>query len=279
MRELWPRTILVELVGVFGVVFFSAGVVCVNQMTTQERSEVLGEGEDGRPSTRAVPPVTLHQPGLFGVALTQGVILAVMLAVTVPATGGYLNPAVTIAQWAFGRIDSQRAAALLGAQLAGSALAASALRLVFKLDVLQAARFGTPHMNLGFAYPALVNQQATVIAGSGIELLLTFFLALAMFAPIGSAGDPARMSLAPGMVQTAAALFALPLTGAALNPARWFGPVLWEWASGPAPGAPSTNPWADFLVYLSGPILGALLAGLFCARMLPTPAAPTTGKK
>src|SRR5438309_1807800 len=105
MRDPWPRTILVELVGVFGVVFFSAGVVCVNQMTTPE-------------SAASGAPLTLHQPGLFGIALAQGVILAVLLAVTVPVTGGYLNPAVTIAQWAFGRIDSQRAGVLLAAQLA-----------------------------------------------------------------------------------------------------------------------------------------------------------------
>ena len=274
MREFWARTFLVELIGVFGVVFFSAGVVCVNQMTSQDRA--AQEAEESRPSSRPVPPVTLHQPGLFGVALAQGTILAVLLAVTVPVTGGYLNPAVTITQWAFGRTGSKRAGALLVAQLAGSALAATALRLVFKLDVLQAAEFGAPHIN-SRAYPALLTQY-TIIAGSSIELLLTFFLVLAMFAPIGSAGDPARMGLAPGMVQTAAALFALPLTGAALNPARWFGPVLWEWASRPASGL-STNPWADFLVYLSGPILGALLAGLFCARLLPTPAAPTPGKK
>jgi aquaporin Z len=262
MREPWIRTVLVELVGVFGLIFFSAGVVCMNHLTTP-----------GMPTPTA--PLTLHEPGLFGVALAQGVILAVLLALTVPVSGGYLNPAATIALWAFGRIDSKRTVALLGAQLLGSVLAATALRLMLKADVLALARFGAPHINVGFAYPSQLNQY-TVLAGSGIELLLTFFLALAMFAPIGSAGDPARASLAPGMVQTAAALFAFPLTGAALNPARWFGPVVWEWAT---ESASDTSPWADFLVYLSGPVLGALLAALFCARLFPAPAPPTTAKK
>ncbi len=63
-------------------------------------------------------------------------------------------------------------------------------------------------------------------------------------------------------------LVAFPLTGAALNPARWFGPVVCDAVTGA-----SNQPWSDFLVYLAGPILGALLAGLFCARVLPAPEA------
>ena len=52
-------------------------------------------------------------------------------------------------------------------------------------------------------------------------------------------------------------LFAFPLTGAATNPARWFGPVFWEWMLPER----NWNPWADLFVYLAGPILGALAAG------------------
>jgi aquaporin TIP len=260
MRDSWPRVALVELVGTFGLVLFSAGVVCVNQMTTPGTPE---------PGTATL---TTHQPGAFGIALAQGASLAVLLALTVPVSGGYLNPAVTITLWAFGRMDSARAGVLFVAQLLGSVLAATVLRFVFHMDVLQAAHFGTPHIN-PLAYPGSL-MQSTVLAGSGIELLLTFFLVFAMFAPIGTAGDPARIRFAPGLVQTAAALFGFALTGAALNPARWFGPVLWEWGNQRF-GDPS--PWADFLVYLSGPILGSLLAGLFCVRVYPATIEPPAG--
>jgi aquaporin TIP len=249
MRQRWQRTALVELVGVFGVVLFSAGVVCVNQMTT------------ANPQQAGTAPLTLHQPGLFGVALAQGLILAVTLALTAPVSGGFLNPAATLTLWAFGRIDSARAGVLLAAQALGSALAAGCVRLIFSPDILQSAHYGAPHVN-ALAYPVL--NQNTVLAGSGVELVLTFFLVLAIFAALGQAGDFLRPGLAPGMVQAAAVLVGFPLTGAALNPARWFGPVLWESISGPASG----NPWSDFLVYLSGPTLGALLAGLFWTRMV-----------
>jgi aquaporin Z len=256
------RVAIVELVGVFGLVFFSAGVICVNQATASSAQQA------------GHAPLTLHQPGVFGVALAQGLMLGVLLALTVPVSGGYLNPAITLTQWAFGRLESRRVAILIAAQVVGAVLAAGCLRIVFDRDILQTARFGAPHLN-ALAYPIL--SQSTVIAGSVVELLLTFFLDFAIFAAHGSPGDPLRTGVFPGMVQTAAVLVGFPLTGAALNPVRWFGPVLWDSVSGPmrdpASGAIG-NPWADFLVYLSGPILGALLAGLFCGRVMAGPAEP-----
>jgi len=166
-------------------------VVCVNQLTTPN------------PGEAGVAPLTLHQSGLFGIALTQGLILAVLLALTVPVSGGYLNPAVTVMLWAFGRMDSARAGVLLAAQLLGSVLAASCLRLVFNLDILQTARFGTPHVN-PLAYPFL--SQQIVLAGSGIEVVLTFFPGLRHLRHDGSGrrSDAARPRA--WMVQAAAVL-------------------------------------------------------------------------
>ena len=63
----------------------------------------------------------------------------------------------------------------------------------------------------------------------------------------------------------AAVIIGFPLTGAALNPARWFGPVLWELSL--ADAGSRRGPMADMFVYLAGPILGALLAGLVCFKM------------
>lgn len=249
MSDRWIRPALSELVGVFGVVLISAGVVCVNQLTA------------GSPQAAGTAALTLHQPGLTGVALAQGLILAAMLVVTVPISGGYLNPAVTLTLWAFGRLDSGHAGILLVAQMLGSALAAGCLRLIFSPDIVQTAQYGAPHLN-PLAYPYLTRY--TTMSGAGIELILTFFLAFAIFASIGTAPDAWRVGGAAGMVQAAAGLFAYPLTGAALNPARWFGPVLWDSLSGT-----TANPWADFLVYLAGPPLGALLAGLLGACVFP----------
>jgi aquaporin TIP len=256
MKDGWQRSALVELVGVFGLVWISAGVVCINHMTTPDHAQA------------GTAPLTLHQPGLFGVALAQGAILAVLLAVTVPISGGYLNPAVTVTLWAFGLLGSRKAGVLLVAQLLGSVLGAGCLWLIFTGNIVQTAHFGTPHIN-PLAYPS--PSQPAVLAGSGVELLLTFFLVLAMFAALGQSSDPWRFGLAPGMVQAAAVLVGFPLTGAALNPARWLGPVLWEAMSRSETGP---NPWTDFLVYLAGPVIGALLAGWFWLRVMAAPERP-----
>jgi aquaporin TIP len=243
METKLSRAAFIELVGTFGLVFFSAGLVCINQTTAPA-------GQDA-----ALAPLTSHQPGVFGVALGQGLILAALLALTVPVSGGYLNPAVTLMLWVFNRIETNRAAWLIGAQFLGAVLAAICLRLVFVTNILQAAHFGAPHVN-PLAYQTV--SQLTYITGAIIELVLTFFLVIAIFGMAGN--DSLKLGLVTGMIMTACVLFGLPLTGAALNPARWFGPTFIEAMSG-VKGEPS--PWADTLVYLAGPILGALLGGAF----------------
>lgn len=259
------RSYLVELVGTFGLVYFSAAVVCMNYLAVPS-NQPLG-----------TTPLTLHQSGLLGIALAQGLIYAVLLALTVPFSGGYLNPAVSLSLWAFNRLESRRLAWLLGAQLLGSFFAATVLRYSFQIDLLTFAHFGTPHVNL-LAYHELT--QSSLYGGLGIELVLTFFLVFAIF---GLAGD--RLAFwSGGAVYAAAVLVSFPVTGACLNPARWFGPVIWEtWVVG---SVLNRSPFADMLVYLAGPILGALLGGAFCFLFyLPglavrvEPAAPAKVKK
>src|SRR5437588_12627241 len=83
------RAYVVELIGTFAVVFFGAGVVCVNYVTTP-----MGQ----QPATANLLGM---QPGLAGIALAQGLVLAVALSVTVPVAGGYLNPARARMSWVF----------------------------------------------------------------------------------------------------------------------------------------------------------------------------------
>src|SRR5688500_2045439 len=90
------RAFVIELIGTFGLVLFSSGLVCVSQTTTPE-------GQTG------AALMTQHQIGVFGIALGQGLILAAMLALTVPLTGGYLNPAITIMLWVLGRMETKQA--------------------------------------------------------------------------------------------------------------------------------------------------------------------------
>jgi aquaporin Z len=251
------RAYVVELLGTFGLVFFAAGVVCVHWMTTPL---------DQNPGTAALLGL---QPGLAGIALTQGLILAVLLSVTVPVSGGYLNPAVAIVLWLTGRLDTRRAPWLIGAQLLGSVLGALCLNYLFAGAVLRDARLGTPHLNTSvFPAPEGILPGGALVTGLLVELILTFFVVLAMFGIREEAPYAGLRSVTAGLAWTAAVFVGFPLTGAATNPARWFGPALMELAL-PAPRLGTPGPFSDAWVYTAGPILGAFLAGLVCFKLLP----------
>lgn len=239
------RAYMVELVGTFAFVFIASGLTCVNVMTTPKDVTV------------GTTAVTVHQPGLVGVALGQALVWLAMVAWSAPVSGGYLNPAITLVRWVFGQISSVRMAWFIGAQLVGGVLAGLMLMAIFDRDVLQAANFGVPVLNRAVFPPDAASQQA-LWAGLGIEVLLTFLFVLAMYSRV--AKSPAPWLAAA--VLAGAALFAGPITGAALNPVRWFGPAFWQTLQ-----AGSGSAARPALVYVAGPIVGALLAGAFVNRV------------
>ena len=178
-------------------------------------------------------------PGLLGVALAHGLALAVLVSALGPVSGGHFNPAVTLGVWLMGKITLTNAALYVVAQLVGGLAAGLALKAVFA-DAWQASNIGTPALGAGIT-PAL---------GIGIEAVLT---ALLMLTVIGTAVDPRAPKiggLAIGLAVAADILVGGPLTGAAMNPARWFGPAV-------AAGA-----YADWYVWWIGPAIGAAVAAL-----------------
>lgn len=251
MQSKLGRAYLVELVGTFGLVYFASAVAILNVLTLPSSTDSLPVG---------TASLTMHQPGLVGIALAQGLIFALLLSLTLPVSGGFLNPAITLMLWVFNRMESKKAAWLIGAQLLGSVLACLLLTFTFDRSLLRTAHFGTPHVNF-LAYQEPLQQQV-LYAGTGVELVLTFFLVYAIFAAVKDPVRSAQAAWLGGAVLAAAVLVGFPLTGAALNPARWFGPVLFEraLAEGPSVGQ---GPFSEALIYLAGPILGALLGGLF----------------
>lgn len=178
-------------------------------------------------------------PGLLGVALAHGLALAVLVSALGPISGGHFNPAVTMAAWIMGKITPSRAGMYVVAQLVGAAGAGFALKAVFP-DAWQATNIGSPALGAGIS-PAI---------GIAVEAVLT---ALLVFTVIGTAIDsraPKIGGLAIGLAVAADILMGGPLTGAAMNPARWFGPAV-------AAGA-----FANWYVWWIGPLLGAAVASL-----------------
>ena len=211
-----------EALGTFALVFVGAGVVVVN---------------GGFPNTGI---------GLLGIALAHAAVLSVMISATMTISGGHHNPAVTVGLLVTRRIDPASAAAYIVAQLAAALLAAWLVGLLLPGPAVRSALLGVP----------VIASSVTLGQAIAIELVLTFFLMSAVFGTAVSPDAPRVGGFAIGMVLLFDILVGGPLTGAAMNPARAFGPAV------------VSGQWLGHVVYWVGPIGGAILAALLWQYVL-----------
>ncbi|HEX6350191.1 MAG TPA: aquaporin [Candidatus Dormibacteraeota bacterium] len=193
------------------------------------------------------------QPGLVAIALAHGLTIAVMASATAAISGGHLNPAVTLGALSAGKISPLNAAGYWVSQFLGALSAALLIQAVVPGGALHAVNLGVPAPGSGIGGP-----QALLM-----EAVLTFFL---MFVIYGTAIDgraPRLAGLFIGLTVTLDVFVGGPITGAAMNPARWFGPAL---AAG---GGQLVNFW----IYLLGPAVGAVAAALLWRYFLEREAA------
>ena len=177
---------------------------------------------------------------LVAIAVAHGLAIALLVSSLGHISGGLFNPALTIGLWATRRLDTISTVAYIIAQLLGAVVAALALVLVFPEALRDAVSLGVPLLGRGIDFAQ----------GVIIEAIATFFLMLAVF---GTALDPRGPKLGGfgiGLVLTMDILAVGTLTGAAMNPARTFGPAL------------VGGEWSNHLVYWIGPIIGAVVAAL-----------------
>jgi MIP family channel proteins len=184
--------------------------------------------------------------GLLGVALAHGLALAVMISATGGISGGHLNPAVTFGILVGGKIKPLDALAYWAAQLAGGVAAGLLLMSLYGADGRDIVAKGTPDLGPGVGFGV----------GVLVEMALTFFLVFVVYGTAVDARAPRIGGLAIGLTVALDILFGGPLTGAAMNPARTFGPAL------------ASGHWNNHLVYWIGPLAGGALAGLIYGRFL-----------
>lgn len=208
-RYEWRR-IFAELLGTFLLVLVAAGAVVV----------------DAAYPGRVPLDAQVTAPGLM--------VLAIIYFMGM-VSGAHLNPAVTIAFSVRGDFPWQRVPGYVLAQLAGAVAAASVLRGLFG-DV--------GHLGATLPGPATSAWEALAVEG-----LLTFGLVSVI---LGTASGPRNVgtnaAIAVGGYIALAGLWGAPVSGASMNPARSFGPVL------------IGGDWSAWWVYFAGPISGALLA-------------------
>jgi aquaporin NIP len=202
------RRFLSEFLGTFFLVFAGTGAIVINQFSAGAITHV-------------------------GVALTFGLVVLAMIYTFGECSGAHLNPAVTLGFFAARRFEFRSVPGYLLAQCAG-ALAASAL--------------------LRFLFPANQLLGATIPSGSPfqsfiLELVLTFFLMLVILqVSTGAKEKGITAGIVVGSVVGLEAMFAGPICGASMNPARSLGPAI------------VSGHLQHLWIYLLGTTFGALLA-------------------
>ena len=227
MRDV-VRPLTAEFLGTFALVFIGAGAVVVDA----SKGGALG---------------------LPGIALAHAAILSVACSALMNISGAHFNPAVTFAAWMTSKIDLTRAMWYVAIQLVAAVAAALAVKALAPTMAGEVTSYGVPRIAGDITWTKAVV----------IEAVLTLFLVSAVFGTAVSSEAPKIGGFGIGVVLLGNILMGGPLTGAAMNPARAFGPAL------------VSNDWVGHAAYWFGPLLGAAIAAIIWAKiLLPLPPPP-----
>ena len=215
------KRLVAEFIGVFALCFI--GIMAIS----------IASGDSG-------------SSALVHVAFAHGLTIAVMVAALGAISGAHFNPAVTFGFLVAKRMDLPTAVAYIVAQCAGGLIAALIIAVLFDAGTVAG---GTPQIAGG----------VTIAQAVVLEIITTFFLALVVFGTAVDQRAPKYVfPLAIGLVIVADILAIGPLTGAAMNPARVFGPLL---SATVFDSATTKAMWGFHWVYWVGPLIGGGLAG------------------
>ena len=207
------RKLLSEFIGTFALVFAGTGAIVINHASGG----------------------AITHPGI---ALTFGLIVLAMIYTFGDVSGAHFNPAVTTAFAAARRLPWREVPGYIAAQVLGAFAASGLLRFLFPADD-----------KLGATLPAGPAMQSFIL-----EVVLTFLLMLVILSvSTGSKEKGITAGIAIGAVIALEAMFAGPISGASMNPARSIAPAV------------VSGHLEHLWLYLAGPLLGALLATPTCA--------------
>merc|ERR1712012_841745 len=202
--------------------------------------------------------------GYVRIALCFGVTVATIAQSIGHISGCHINPAVTLGLFFGGKIGLINSILYIVAQLIGGLIGAGLLKAFLGelagVDGVGVTALGAHNVTIN---NALEEVPISVGQGFGIEFFITFVLVLVVFASAADDNNTPSVKgsapLAIGLSITTCHLFAIPLTGSSMNPARSFG-------SNAVMGV-----WENHWVYWAGPILGGVAAALIYQLLLAAP--------
>ncbi len=206
------KKLLAEFLGAFALIFAGTGAIVVDHVS----GGVIGHS---------------------GIALTWGLIVLAMIYTFGDISGAHFNPAVTLAFAVARRLPWREVPGYVGAQSLGALAASGLLRILFPTDPL-----------LGATLPAGPAMQSFIL-----EIVLSAGLMLVVLSvSTGAKEKGITAGIAVGAVIALEAMFAGPICGASMNPARSLAPAL------------VSGHFAHLWIYLTAPVIGALLAVPLC---------------
>lgn len=221
------KKLLAELIGTFSLVLFGCGAAVI--------SGIAGTGPSGI--------------GLLGISLAFGLAVVAMAYAIGGISGCHINPAITIAMLAAGRIDGSDAWKYIIGQLTGATLGAAVLYLIQKgAPGFTMGEWALGSNGWGEGYLGGYNMTSAFLT----EAVLTFLFLFVIFATTSKWGNGSMAGLAIGLTLVLIHLVAIPVTGTSVNPARSFGPAIF------AQGKALTQLW----LFIAAPIAGGLAAAL-----------------
>jgi aquaporin NIP len=211
-REQSVKNLAAEFIGTFALVFAGTGAIVIDETTGGTVTHV-------------------------GVALTFGLIVLAMIYTVGDISGAHLNPAVSLGFFAARRFPLGHAIPYIVSQCGGALAASGLVHLLFPQNEM-----------LGTTVPA-----GSVIQSFVLELILTAILMFVILSvSTGAAEKGITAGLVVGAVIALEAMFAGPVTGASMNPARSLGPAV------------ISGHFQQVWIYLLAPVIGACIGVLGC---------------
>lgn len=188
--------------------------------------------------------------GGLGIGLCFGLVLVCLCYAIGGISGCHVNPAVSLAVWVNGGMSGKDFIGYVISQFLGAAL--GALFLFWAVKICPEFNFGGTTVNTeGNYYLATNVLQGNATPGMAVllEALLTFFFVFVVLGATSKTGTPALAGVAIGLALGLVNIVGIPVDNCSVNPARSFGPALFDPAA-----------FSDFWIMVVGPVLGACVA-------------------
>jgi aquaporin Z len=230
------KKLIAEFIGTFSLVLFGCGAAVVSGISKTGPAGI----------------------GLLGISLAFGFTVVAMAYAVGPISGCHINPAISIAMLAAGKMTVKNAVGHIVAQIAGAIAGAGVLYVIVSsqagFDKL--GEWGLGSNGWGEGYMG----NYSMIGAFVTEVVLTCIFLLVIFGTTSKEGNSTTAGLAIGITLVLIHLVAIPITGTSVNPARSIGPAIF------AGGKALSQLW----LFLVAPVVGGLLGAVIWKYLLET---------